>query len=207
MAISMRTQVNRTRWKYTFMALAAWVSLTCMASCLSGGETPAGGRVEHPQQRAPMPTASAKGAQDVSPPPSRGPFSPLDTTIADDCLSLPGAGPGLPRAWSQNVPDRDCTNDGECGDGFCDRGHCAAIWSCGERYGQRCEKGRTVPSRWVAGERCNGICLEGRCRSCQSDAECVKEGASECNRARDSSGGRLCGIPGPKAHWKGPNSP
>jgi hypothetical protein len=163
--------MNRTDWQSAFFALAAWAGVGVAASCLSGDDAPAGGRVEHPRQRAPVPVASAEAAPDVSPPPPEETFTPLDHAIADDCSAFPTGS----RAWSQHVPDRDCTNDGECGDGFCDRGHCAAIWTCDVRFGQRCIDGLPVPSRreprptgcW------GGICLEGRCRSCQSDAECA----------------------------------
>ena len=75
-----------------------------------------------------------------------------------------------PHALSQKVPDRVCSEDGECGDGFCDRGRCAPIWD--EWYGLRCT------------ENCECgpfLCLEGRCRSCLRHAECV-----------DPHGGNVC---------------
>jgi hypothetical protein len=183
-------QVNRTRAGYTWFALTAWVSLPCIASCLSGDEAPAGGRVEHPPRRTPMPVSSAERAQNGGPPPPGGPFSSLDQAIAGDCYW--GS-----RAWSQNVPDRDCTHDTECGDGFCDRGHCAAVRTCAERYGQRCVNGRTAPNRWGSRERCSGICLDGRCRSCESNAECNNyDGTSGpvCG-VRLSGAGRACAAP------------
>jgi hypothetical protein len=187
--------MTRTHGKYVFLAVAAWVGIAGAASCLSGDDAPAGGRVEHPPRRAPMPVTSAKGAQDASSPPREGSFTPLDQAIADDCPEWPKE----PRAWSQNVPDRDCMNDGECGDGFCDRGHCAAIWTCYVPFGQRCVNGRTVPSsRQARGDRC--ICLDGRCQSCQSDAECEKEyGKGRACAGRGWGGRRYCGLPGPKA--------
>ena len=200
MAFSMSTQLNRTHWRYAFLALAAAGSLICAASCLSGDDAPSGGRVEHPHQRAPIPVTSADGAEDVSHPPPGGPFSPLDQEIADDCPLTPGAASARPRAWSKNVPDRDCTKDSECGDGFCDRGHCATIWTCHARYGQRCENGRAVRSRWFAGTRCSGICLEGRCRSCRSDEECVEASGYSgvtCSPVSDWGSGRSCGVLGP----------
>src|SRR5262249_36065218 len=137
-------------------------SLPCVASCLSVDEAPAGGRVEHPP-RAPVPVVSAQQAPDGGP--SGEQFSPLDHAIANDCSSGP-------RPWSKNVPDRECTRDDECGDGFCDRGRCAAIRTC-DTYGQRCINGQPAPSRWY--RWCYGICLDGRCRSCESDAECIAD--------------------------------
>jgi hypothetical protein len=189
--------MSRMRGKHAFFALAACAGLAGVASCLSGDEAPAGGRVEHPPQRAPMPVASVAGAHDASAPPPEGQFTPLDQAIADDC-ERPKDMPGRHgRPWSQNVPDRDCTSDGECGDGYCDRGHCAAIWTCHERYGQRCIHGRPVPSHVVElpfeAERCAGICLEGRCRSCQSDAECMEDFRTLVPDATLSVRGFMCG--------------
>ena len=167
------------------------ITLILSRRSLSGDEAPAGGRIEHPQAQAPVPVASAETAQAVSPP--RGEvFSPHDLAIANDCHGKPWR----TRAWSQNVPNRDCTNDGECGDGFCDRaGRCAAIWTCGQdRYGQRCIHREPPPLEGYLLRHCNGICIDGRCRSCESDAECANYRRSGllCNRARDPSGGRTC---------------
>jgi hypothetical protein len=189
--------MKRTHRKVALVALAAWLGLSCMASCLSDHEAPVGARVKNPRQRAPNPVAPAEEEQEAKPPPPGGPFSQLDKEIADDCLPIPGLGPGLGRAWSQDVPERDCTSDDECGDGFCDRGHCAAIWTCGERYGQHCVNGNTAPSRWFKSTGCYGLCLEGRCRSCESDAECVDQYPVPnmgCNLGRERSGARRCGV-------------
>lgn len=66
-----------------------------------------------------------------------------------------------PRALSQHVPDRACSKESDCGDGFCDRGRCAPIWE--DRYGQRC----TMTCQ------CQPfLCIEGRCSSCLSHADC-----------------------------------
>ncbi|MCK6590454.1 MAG: hypothetical protein L6Q76_23060, partial [Polyangiaceae bacterium] len=46
-------------------------------------------------------------------------LNPADKAIMDDCPA---------RAWSKNVPKSRCTKDSECGDGFCDRDHCAPLW-------------------------------------------------------------------------------
>ena len=195
MAISMRTRMKRTHRKVAFIALAAWMGLSCTASCSSDHEAPGRARVKNPRQRAPVTGAPVEEAQEVKPPPPEGPFSPLDKVIADDCIFVSETGPVLGRAWSQNVPERDCTADDECGDGFCDRGHCAAIWSCGHRYGQHCVDGKTAPSRGSASKGCIGLCIDGRCRSCTSDEECVEQYRSPnigCNPGRERSGARAC---------------
>jgi len=87
-------------------------------------------------------------------------LSPVEKEIADTCSRRP---------WSKNVPDRDCTKDSQCGDGFCDRGHCAPVITCGQNLGFRCE----------AETHCHDhLCIEGRCRSCVSDEECQRKFAN-----------------------------
>jgi hypothetical protein len=189
--------MKRTHRKVAFVALMAWLGLSCAASCLSDGEAPVGARIKNPRQRAPNPVAPVEESQEVKPPPPEGPFSALDKAIADDCLPIPGIGLVQGRAWSQDVPERDCTDDTECGDGFCDRGRCAAIWTCRERYGQHCVDGKTAPSRGSASNGCYGLCLDGRCRSCTSDAECAKASGyadAMCGPGRERSGARRCGV-------------
>jgi hypothetical protein len=99
------------------------------------------------------------------------------------------------------VPNRACTKDEQCGDGFCDRGRCAPM-STRSPYGRRCEVLPTIHQCGVY------LCLDGRCRSCVSVAECVKEmndPDSLCDHFRsreefpEELRGRSCGehIPGP----------
>jgi hypothetical protein len=185
----MRIQMNATHGKHVLVGLAAFVGLAGAAACLSSDDTPAGGRVVHPPRASVL---SAEQAQDGGP--SGEQFSPLDHAIANDCSAGFRSGN---RPWSKNVPDRDCTRDDECGDGFCDRGRCAAIRTCDDRYGQRCVNGLPAPNRY-GHYRCWGICLDGRCRSCQSDAECVVDSGysgAVCDSYRGEHG-RGCGMPG-----------
>lgn len=102
-------------------------------------------------------------------------LSPRERAIVDDCPE---------RVWSKKALQIECdehkqcpsgrchdgghcgakcASDRECGDGFCDRGTCNAIWTCRPFYGHRCEHDR----------QCDALCIQGRCRSCVSDAECV----------------------------------
>jgi hypothetical protein len=147
----------RTRFRTFVVGLAMWVGLAGLVSCVSTDDAPAGGRVEHPAQVpvTPAPSEHPSSPADAGEPSSGFQRSPLDQAIAKDDPSRP---------WSKNVPARSCTDDGECGDGFCDRGRCAAIWTSTLSYGQRCG----------GNEWCVHLpCIDGRCRSCVSDAECT----------------------------------
>jgi hypothetical protein len=174
MHMAMRTPMTRMRFRTLFVGLAAWVALDGFVSCSSSDQAPGEGRVEHPSPSAKAPTpatslappseATPKKSESLLPLPSPSEGgdaasgfmrSPLDKAIAEDYPSRP---------WSKDVPKRRCTNDNECSDGFCDRGSCAAIWTWAPRYGQRCES-----DRWCA----RYPCIDGRCRSCLSDAECA----------------------------------
>ena len=186
--------MNRTRFRLLFVGLTVSVGLGVVASCLSGEQAPGAKRVGYPGEsspEAPPPLSSpapfrASAAQPKVPSSSRMPslasaaetpvpeqvdrqpsiseefekrrgikLSPLDKAIADDCPK---------RAWSKNVPKHRCTKDGECGDGFCDRGRCAPFWTCNAGPGQPC----------VTNDHCDDRpCIDGRCRSCISDAECT----------------------------------
>jgi hypothetical protein len=167
-----------------------------MTGCSSVDEGTATGRVEHPPGKATEQAAATASAQAVAAAPA---FTPLDKTIAEACVHVPGRPDGelvWPQQWSQNVPERDCTSDDECGDGFCDRGRCSAIWTCGERHGQRCIDGRVYPRRHDS-ETCNALCIEGRCRSCISDEECVqalKNPNAECSASKMGTKARRCAI-------------
>jgi hypothetical protein len=200
-------QTDRRRWKYLLVGLVSWAGLAGIAACSSSDEAPGGGRIAHPVTvnlgtsglpgTAPPPPSTSNAPRPSSawvtlPPAASRPLlsnseyyelrrglkpSPEDKAILDDCPE---------RALSKNVPKRACTFDNECGDGFCDRDHCAAIWTCGERHGQRCEKDMQCPGE---------VCVDGRCRSCASDAECVnrlQRSDAECSPNRDEVGARGC---------------
>ena len=207
MHMAMKTQTDRMGWELLTVGLAAWVCLCCAVSCSSSDQVPAGGRVAHPD---PTPASPPKSVEDtfldnlLKSVPVEKEFidkcsaderacnsnvyrTPIDEAIADDYPA---------RERSKNVPFLPCTRDDECGDGFCDRGQCAAIWTRKHPYGQRCE----------GKEPCPGVCLDGRCRSCVSDDECrVKLGSSAvmCNQASTKGfptfPGRQCGHLAPKA--------
>lgn len=167
--------MNQTRFRILFVGLAAWPGLGFAASCSVSDQAPGEGRVGHPgpgseppppsTSLAPPPAPASESSEPLEHPPSlseadkqpsQSTLSPLDKAIAEDEPSRP---------WSKNVPKRRCTTDDECGDGFCDRGRCAAIWTYRESYGQRCEWDRQCATY---------LCIEGRCRSCTSDEDCTR---------------------------------
>jgi hypothetical protein len=180
---TMMMHAKQIPWGHAILGFFALLGSMAIASCSSVEPVPGGGHVENAGSRTPTPVPSVGAGQIASPPSTVGPLSPLDWAIRDDCP---------PRAWSKNVPDRACTEDSECGDGYCDRNHCAAIWTCSEHYGQRCYGPRSERSGL-----CDGPCIEGRCRSCLSDDECVTAlgGRAVCGPHPDRSGGFGCAIP------------
>jgi hypothetical protein len=183
--------MNLPRWRIPLIRLAASVGFASFVSCVSTDDLPAGGRVEHPDPGAKAPTsptapppvnsessAHTPPSSDVNEPPSGFTLSPIDKAIREDKPA---------RRWSKNVPERSCTKDDECGDGFCDRRRCAAIWTHYERYGQRCES-----DGWCSGY----LCIDGRCRSCVSDEECTRTSSWQndptCDPVNDMPNARQC---------------
>ena len=186
--------------------LAPWVCIAGLTSC-SGVDDAPGTQVESPAPRprpkAPAPSSSVEAAEAPKPQASGTALTSLDADIAGDWP---------PRPWSKNVPDQACVNDSECGDGFCDRGQCAAIWTETENYGQKCDAvliylpqrcggpesknpGKPLCERQV---RLSCLCIDGRCRSCVSDDECVKHYGSPkalCGGPDGKPSHRRCGVP------------
>ena len=146
-----------------------------------------------PHMEGPMPEPVRPPPPSVTPPPQvmRPPpsevyerrsglkLSPLERSIMDDCPE---------RAWSKNVPKRTCTKDSQCGDGFCDLGRCATLWTCGERHGFSCENN----------DQCHFYpCIDGRCRSCAAVADCawrqpMKNESDVMCRPSSLPGARMC---------------
>jgi len=74
---------------------------------------------------------------------------------------------------TEEVSGEPCTYDADCASWFCDRGFCAEADETKGHYGWACESEPSVPVRQV--NPCGGyLCIDQRCRSCQSDAECRK---------------------------------
>src|SRR5262249_31272263 len=124
------------------------------------------------------PASASSGSQCFFPcPPAAGGPGGSPSPPAQTWCPCPRLGTVIPepppQPLSKNVPNRDCTGDAQCGDGFCDRGRCAPLWSGDPAYGKRCEASSADP--------CSGryLCLQGRCRSCVSDAECPKDIGNE----------------------------
>jgi hypothetical protein len=138
-------------------SLATVMGIFGMAACSATDEV-SSTRVDHPTPSPTLLVSTAALSIDAGPPP----VSMEDASIPEEIIkTVEDRFPRQP--ISKNVPDRECAKDEECGDGFCDRGYCAVIWRDSGHYGQRCSKS----------SQCDGICLEGRCRSCLFHAECV----------------------------------
>jgi hypothetical protein len=195
----MKTQMNRTGWERLFVGLSAWMGFCCAVACSSSDQAPAGGRVEHPDNApSPPPTTTTIAAtSDAAPSPAPMPETPAPSEEVEQ-HPKPLAEDEPARPWSKNVPKRRCQKDGECGDGFCDRGRCAAIWTHTRQYGQPCDENHfRLP------------CIDGRYRSCVSDAECAWSNPQHPKCVPDAfvPGGRACTVhvpsilpPGPPSH-------
>lgn len=154
--------------------LTVFIGLSWLLSCSSIDEAPGGGHIEHPVDpvsrkaaASPVPSPGSAAAPTLSSVASAAPPASAiealsepqvpskDKAILDDCPAQP---------WSKNVPKRACTKDEQCGDGFCDRERCAPLWTCSIPYSKRCEGDAQCGSPF--------LCINGRCSSCVSDAEC-----------------------------------
>jgi hypothetical protein len=93
------------------------------------------------------------------------------------------------------APAAGCRVDADCASGFCDRGDCQTPSGV---YGRACEPAPRMPDGLRDGKRhvCGAyLCVDGRCRSCESDQECLSElGSPRCYRLQGEPG-RRCGNP------------
>lgn len=104
-----------------------------------------------------------------------------------------------------------CVVDRDCATGFCNRGECVGPIE-GSPLGLDC----TVPRDPYTGEpqyrfsACQAyLCLDGKCRSCQSDSECNARGGDvevSC-RATEGRPGRACGRDAPPSEGEQPPPP
>jgi hypothetical protein len=189
---------RRMSFQYSFFWSTVWIGLAGLASCSAVDDVQGGGNPVEPQ-RTPTarPSASVETGPAETAPVLR--MTHRGKVIVDDYP--------FPRPWSKNVPVQACTKDDECGDGFCDRGKCAALWTL-SRYGLPCEKD---------GECGAFICTEGRCRSCGLHEECVKANSDPRAMCSTTTGsgtpqpvpfpGRICGILGFRSISKPPDTP
>lgn len=168
MANAMKTQAQR-------IILARLVAAAGLLVSCSAAEDGPRGPIENPPRGrlwAPVGSGSQVPMPSTATAPTKAATSPKDlVALSCEARASHYFGPTI-RAFSQKVPDRACGDDGECGDGFCDRGRCAPIRE--DEYGQRCtETCQCAPY----------VCFEGRCRSCLHHAECTGKGV-----------GNMCGI-------------
>lgn len=92
-----------------------------------------------------------------------------------------GGGPG--------IAGGACARDADCRSGFCDLGRCAELIGP-LHYGFECSP---EPPGAPPGRCGPYLCLDGRCRSCQSDAQCQdSRGAPTC-AVFEERPGKQCG--------------
>jgi hypothetical protein len=114
-------------------------------------------------------------------------------TVIAVALCLLGCAQARAPALGAAADATACGADRECGSGFCDKGRCAEPEGV---YGAAC----TPAPRTAEGVRdgklntCGAyVCIEARCRSCESDAQCQGElGAPRCMSSATRPGSR-CG--------------
>lgn len=105
-----------------------------------------------------------------------------------------------------------CAKDADCDSEFCDLGICAdrhkmKIWS----YGIHCELGpphapENLDVRTKATDPCGGLlCIDHRCRSCTSDAECQSGSSDSTCLSYPDFPGKRCGNPSDAV--RGPKRP
>lgn len=89
--------------------------------------------------------------------------------------------------------DAACVRDDDCRSGYCDRGICVELYGP-DNYGRECPPVLPLSAPGWQENTCGGyLCLDGRCRSCQSDAECQHWlNAPKCAPV-DRMPGKVCG--------------
>jgi glutaminyl-peptide cyclotransferase len=115
--------------------------------------------------------------------------------LQTSCGLAAGPEAGAPPAPGGRVNQGECSEDGDCPDGFCDSsGVCSAV-DVAIGYGKVCPFAAGAASA----SACGGyFCMDGRCRSCRSDRECqVATGLDhlQCRRFFGWPGNR-CTPPG-----------
>jgi hypothetical protein len=100
-------------------------------------------------------------------------YESVRTDPRDVCVANPADAPAEPRLAAGLGCARDC----DCWSSFCDRGVCAdssaSVDSPAGNYGRGPCKGGSHFEMAIHPDFCGGyVCIEQRCRSCQSDADC-----------------------------------
>ena len=163
------------RRKSVKRALLPWISiglgLGSMVSCSAAENGPSSPVATAPEMHRAIPASSGAKLPNSATPTAVASASAKPPTGPQDVETWPCdvhpyiLGASRTHALSHHVPDRACTEESECGDGFCDRGRCAPIWE--EIYGQRCT---------MACQCQPFLCIEGRCSSCLRHADCGRRG-------------------------------
>ncbi len=88
----------------------------------------------------------------------------------------------------------ECSDDGQCESKFCDRGECATV-NTEKAYGADCIPPLFGPYGTVAGKQNSCavyLCLDMRCRSCESDADCLENAGQPWCVEDPNRPGRRC---------------
>lgn len=142
-----------------------------------------------------MPGRTCRDAQDDDPdildrhPRRDDPAPPAPRVCPKTVVTLPD------RPLAQRLPPGEaCSLDTDCRSIFCDRGICGDPYGKGN-FGRECVPGPSPPTEMpdprdphypgmeihmtpYGQNVCTGyLCMDGRCRSCTSDAECQREGS------------------------------
>jgi hypothetical protein len=172
------------RFTKRWMDIASWLLVVVCAACCA--------------DRGGAPSHSAQAPRTIN----------LSATPVSPEVFHPPGGAGTAPAVVEAPKKRSCTTDPECAPDFCDRGVCATPGKA--LYGrEECEPDPPPPPtlpppppgmKWApkAGfpaDECSAyLCIDGRCRSCASDAEC---GEGLACKSESDFPGRRCGRPGP----------
>lgn len=97
--------------------------------------------------------------------------------------------PPVPDAGGPTPIGEACSQDADCQTAFCDRGLCAQPF-LPFFYGHQCKPQQHRDRVTPCGPY---LCVDGRCRSCQSDAECQARGSESCAAFGESHPGKTCG--------------
>jgi hypothetical protein len=103
--------------------------------------------------------------------------------------------PPAPEGNASGTGGAACVEDGDCVTHFCDLERCAEPDVQGNRYGAECDESEPDPRIQLCGAY---RCRDGRCRSCESSADCGAD--ARCYIVPDRPG-QSCGAASGDPSW------